>query len=623
MEEEILEAFEKTGFSLDEEDEILKKCLTLCINYKLGPSDLASSFEVYFLNRGIDGTVVQNAHMEGFLLYLQNEQKNAMIKEEAHPHIYSSNDVDMILNNEQEDAKETIVGTPIKEQEKLYSETSDLELGENGTTSGKQSRVATNHITPFGQRTNKFTVQFTLNKLSDMDGDIKKQEAVDNEDDIIRRIQPSEACSFEVQGSQPEHSCRFMYDSVEDKFNALDNRIKRHAAAFIASGLHEEPGDPTVASQKSVFSVGMVCCDGDGHLNEKSILLQGSVEYSGGQQVRLDIQKLPKFSFFPGQVVGIEGHNPSGHCFIASKVTDSIPFLATPDVDLPPAKRQATDQELHPINSSNAPGKLSLLIASGPFTTTDNLLYEPLAELLAYSSRMQPQLLVLMGPFVDSEHPEIKIGTVDRSFNSIFHMEVVRKLQDHVNYMGSTARVVLVPSIRDAGHDFVFPQYLSMLKLIFFLLIQIMSLQNPGTFDANQVKVGCCTVDILKQLSGEEISRIPDRSSRDRLGRLATHLLSQRSFYPLFPPSEDVPLDLSLAPKALQISSIPDLLILPSDLAPFVKVLSIDESSNGVEQVKCICVNPGRLAKGVGGGTFVELNFDVSNDRTNASIIRI
>ncbi|KAK9120006.1 hypothetical protein Scep_018099 [Stephania cephalantha] len=584
MEEEIKEAFERIGFSLDEEEKILKKCLTLCINYKLGPSDLASSMEVYFLNRGIDGMVVHNAHMDGFLLYLQNEQKNAMIKEEAYPHLYSSHDVDMILNNEQEDAKETTVGTPIKGPEKLYSETSDLELGENGTTSGSQLRVATNHITPFGQRTNKFTVQFTLNKLPDMDDDVKKQEAADNEDDIIRRIQPSEACSFEVQGSQLEYSCRFMYDRVEDKFNALDNRIKRHAAAFVASGLYEEPGDPTVASQDA-----SACC---------------SVVHSGGQQVRLDIQKLPKFSFFPGQVVGIEGHNPSGHCLVASKVTDSIPFLATPDVDLPPSKRQATDQDLHPISSSRAPGKLSLLIASGPFTTTDNFLYEPLAELLAYSSRIQPQLLVLMGPFVDSEHPEIKIGTVDRSFDSIFHMEVVRKLQDHVNYMGSTARVVLVPSIRDAGHDFVFPQ----------------------------VKVGCCTLDVLKQLSGEEISRIPDGSSRDRMGRLATHLLSQRrhviqpfyvNFYPLFPPSEDVPLDLSLAPKALQISSIPDLLILPSDLAPFVKVLSIDESSNGGEQVKCICVNPGRLAKGVGGGTFVELNFDASNDRTNASIIRI
>lgn len=33
--------------------------------------------------------------MDGFLVHLQNEQKEAVIKEEPHLHIYSSNDVDM------------------------------------------------------------------------------------------------------------------------------------------------------------------------------------------------------------------------------------------------------------------------------------------------------------------------------------------------------------------------------------------------------------------------------------------------------------------------------------------------------------------------------------------------
>lgn len=104
----------------------------------------------------------------------------------------------------------------------------------------------------------------------------------------------------------------------------------------------------------------------------------------------------------------------------------------------------------------------SQLIASGPFTTTDNLLFEPLIELLAYATRKLPQLLILvwthlffiifqhhiwvtylarevsyfftywhfsqLGPFVDSEHPEIKKGTVDRSFDEIFHMEILRRV---------------------------------------------------------------------------------------------------------------------------------------------------------------------------------------------------
>ena len=47
------------------------------------------------------------------------------------------------------------------------------------------------------------------------------------------------------------------------------------------------------------------------------------------------------------------------------------------------------------------------------------------------------------------------------------------------------------------------------------------------------------------------------------------------SFYPLYPPAEGIPLDSSLAPEALHISSIPDILILPSDLAHFVRVASL------------------------------------------------
>ncbi|KAI7998198.1 hypothetical protein LOK49_LG10G00110 [Camellia lanceoleosa] len=56
---------------------------------------------------------------------------------------------------------------------------------------------------------------------------------------------------------------------------------------------------------------------------------------------------------------------------------------------------------------------------------------------------------------------------------------------------------------------------------------QITSLTNPGIFSANEIKVGCCIVDILKQLSGEEISRNPSGGSKQRMNRLANHLLSQ------------------------------------------------------------------------------------------------
>ncbi|XP_048318477.1 uncharacterized protein LOC107428341 [Ziziphus jujuba] len=620
MEEEIKEKFQEVGFTLEDEEEILKKCLTFCINYNLKPSDIVSSWEVYYLNRRLDEPTVKNAEMDGFLLHLQNEKKEAIIEEETGLHIYSINDVDMILNDEDGDIKEGILGTPTHKAQN--SEPFDSTPQTNGIhSSGKPSKL----ITPFGQRTNKFVVKYSINDVSNTENGREEPDHENHEDDIIRKVQPGRRCSLTVHGSKPETGCRFMYDRIEDRFNALENRIRKHTTTLVSSGLYEEPVDPTVSSQKSIVTVGMICCDGEGHLNEKSTMLQSSVEHSGGQRVRLELQNLSQYSIFPGQIVGIEGHNPSGHCLVASKIVDSIPLSSSNDLNLHPSKKQALSEEIQSTDSSGRQAELSVIIASGPFTTTDNLLFEPLVELLSYANRKLPQLLILLGPFVDSEHPEIKRGTVDQSFDEIFHQEIIRRLQDYVEYIGSHARVILVPSIRDANHDFVFPQPAFDIHPP-DLKHQITSLTNPGIFEANQVKIGCCSVDILKHLSGEEISRNPkDGAPIDRMGRLAKHILGQRSFYPLYPPAEGIPLDFSLASEALEISLIPDILILPSDMKYFVKILPLSGRGEGKEeeeQVKCVCVNPGRLAKGEGGGTFVELNYGKS-DTINASIIGI
>ncbi|KAK7312005.1 hypothetical protein RJT34_10532 [Clitoria ternatea] len=626
MEEQIKSEFKGSGFDIEDEGEVLNKCLTFCINYSLNPSELVSSWEVYYLNRQLNEPVVQSAEIDGFLLHLQNQKKESVIKEkeEAGLHIYSIGDIEIIGNNE-DDTKDNTPGTPTDHQS-LLSPARDTSFltHENGLSSGKPSKSKL--VTPFSKRTDRLVVKFSLNTIPDVE-DGKQEpnhgENAENDDDddaVVRKVLPRKRCSVIIHGSAPKRGCRFMCDMIEDRLNALENRIRKHIRAFVASGLYEEPTDPTMASQKSIFAAGMICCDGEGHLNEKSLMLQSSIEYSGGECVRLDLQNLSHYSVFPGQVVGIGGHNPSGHCFVASKLVDFIP-TSIADEDLNPAKKQAIDQENQPEPSDfYKQRELSMIIAAGPFTTTDNLLFEPLAELLAYAKRRPPQLLVLLGPFIDSEHPDIKRGTVDISFGEIFHFEILKKLEDYVKCMDS-ARVLLVPSIRDANHDFVFPQPALDISLP-DLQSEIVSVTNPGIFEANEVKVGCCTVDILKHLSGEEISRTAaDGKPIDRMSRLANHILNQQSFYPLYPPAESVPLDFKLAPEALQLSLVPDLLILPSDIKYFIKVLSSE--NEGTNHKKCIAVNPGRLAKGEGGGTFVELDYCGGSDKINASIVSI
>ncbi|XP_073224975.1 uncharacterized protein [Cicer arietinum] len=616
MKEEIKSEFKKAGFDLDEEEEILSKCLTFCINYSLTPSDLVSSWEVYYLNRQLNEPTVENAEMEGFLIHLQNITKEDIIKEETGLHLYSIKDVEMILNNVDDDIKDDTPSTPTNHHQNVYSPTHDTpSLYGNVLASGKPANL----VTPFSKRKDRFAVKFSINTMPDVENgrqELNHENAENDEYSIVTRVQTRKRCSLVFHGSGPKPGCRFMYDRTEDRINAIESRIRKHARALVASGLYEEPTDPTVASPRSIFAVGMICCDGEGRLNEKSVMLQSSIEHSGGECVRLDLQRLSHFSVFPGQVVGIGGHNPSGHCLVASKLVDCVPTPVANE-DFNPSKKLAIDKENPPTDLLCNQRELSMIIAAGPFTTTDNLLFEPLVELLAYAKRRPPQLLVLLGPFIDSEHPDIKKGTVDMVFNDIFRFEVLKKLEDYVECMGSAVRVLLVPSIRDANHDFVFPQ-----PAFDISLPQISSLTNPGIFEANEVKVGCCTLDVLKQISGEEISRIAaDGKPIDRLSRLTNHILNQQSFYPLYPPAESVPLDFSLTPETLQLSLVPDVLILPSDIKYFVKVLN--KESDEINGMKCIAVNPGRLAKGEGGGTFVELDYSGGPDKFNVSIMGI
>ena len=133
-------------------------------------------------------------------------------------------------------------------------------------------------------------------------------------------------------------------------------------------------------------------------------------------------------------------------------------------------------------------------------------------------------------------------------------------------------QVVLVPSLHDAHHDYVFPQppfadrveggqqspFFPEEKL-FTLDIphtgglsedskRVHCVSNPAMIKVNEVVVGVTSTDVLMQLGKAEIAQRP--MSSNRLGRLAEHLLKQQSFHPLFPANggvagEPVPVDMT------------------------------------------------------------------------------
>lgn len=109
---------------------------------------------------------------------------------------------------------EDVPGTPTDKTQKSFSEPLDSTHKINGSlySSGRPSK----HVTPFGQRTNKFAVKFNIDNLPNTENGSDEHDAETNEDDIVKRAQP-QRCSLIIHGSKPEPGCRFMYDRIEDR----------------------------------------------------------------------------------------------------------------------------------------------------------------------------------------------------------------------------------------------------------------------------------------------------------------------------------------------------------------------------------------------------------------------
>lgn len=107
------------------------------------------------------------------------------------------------------------------------------------------------------------------------------------------------------------------------------------------------------------------------------------------------------------------------------------------------------------------------------------------------------------------------------------------------------------------------------------------------------------------------------------------------SFYPMYPPAAGALLDSSLAGK-LHLPVTPDILLLPSDLNPFAKLVSLptappaeadpalhtQHTSTTSNAGQVVCVNPGRLTKGSGGGTFSCFQVGASEEGRAAALGR-
>jgi DNA polymerase alpha subunit B len=150
-------------------------------------------------------------------------------------------------------------------------------------------------------------------------------------------------------------------------------------------------------------------------------------------------------------------------------------------------------------------------------------------------------------------------------------------------------------------------------------------LPNPCTFAINEIVISLSAVDILFHLRREELVQKAEEAdpepsqaaeSKDTMAGLVRHVLGQRNFYPIFPPTEthasEVNLDVTHFGLLKMDGPQPDLLILPSKLKHFSKVshaLLVDMGLVLMVQIvdSTLVVNPSHLAKAHSAGTFAKI----------------
>ena len=385
-------------------------------------------------------------------------------------------------------------------------------------------------------------------------------------------------------------------------------------------GLDEDAlGSAAAQSTTEVVAVGRIASDSpEGKLNAASVVLETSRRTGGGRRVPLNLQRLTattgKFAVFPGQIVAFRGINTSGSEFVAHEVLE-IPLL--PSAASAPSAIEAHRQRLRggaggadpdAMDTDDAePAPLNVLFAAGPYTADDNLDFEPLHALCSAASSTYADAVVLAGPFIDVDHPLIATGDFDLPEEALhssgsadpdtatlatLFKHLISPALGRLAAANPAVTIVLVPSVRDAVARHVSWPQDALPRRELGLPRAARLVGNPITLSLNETLVGLSSHDALWDLRQEELLLGSGAAGAgappgNLFSRLARHVVEQRHYAPVFPPTDrtrlpktgtedGIPVGASLDTSFLKLGEMvnvrPDVVVVPSALPPFARV---------------------------------------------------
>uniref|UniRef100_A0A2K6UN47 DNA polymerase alpha subunit B n=1 Tax=Saimiri boliviensis boliviensis TaxID=39432 RepID=A0A2K6UN47_SAIBB len=535
-------------FGLDCEEALIEKLVELCVQYGQNEEEMVSELIAFCTSTHKDGLTseILNSFEHEFLSKRLSKARHSACKDSGHAGARNIVSIQELIEVEEEE---------------------EILLNSYTTPSkGSQKRAISTPETPITKRSVSTRSPHQLlspSSFSPSATPSQKYNSRSNRGEVVTSFGSAQVVSWSGRGGAgninlkvlgcPDAltgSYKSMFQKLPDirevltcKIEELGSELKEHYKI--------EAFTPLLApAQEPVTLLGQIGCDSNGKLNNKSVILEGDREHSSGAQIPVDLSELKEYSLFPGQVVIMEGINTSGRKLVATKLYEGValPFYQPTEED--------GDFE-----------QTMVLVACGPYTTSDSITYDPLLDLIAVINHDRPDVCILFGPFLDAKHEQVESGS----------------------------HLVFVPSLRDVHHEPVYPQPpFSYSDLSREDKKQVHFVSEPCSLSINGVIFGLTSTDLLFHLGAEEISSSSGTS--DRFSRILKHILTQRSYYPLYPPQEEMAIDYETFYVYAQLPVTPDIFIIPSELRYFVK-----------DVLGCVCVNPGRLTKGQVGGTFARL----------------
>ncbi|KAG5321067.1 DPOA2 polymerase, partial [Pseudoatta argentina] len=379
--------------------------------------------------------------------------------------------------------------------------------------------------------------------------------------------------NFDVQVTKSDEphvpsDVRYMYEVLSRQGHILTHVCQNLGSRLFKTWLKASDNSTELRYVKNVRNVSQTTFRTFGRINAKkdttnTVTLEGSTRrkgISGADTIELDFRNVKQYSVFSGQIVAVEAINPVGDTLYVKEIfaKSYAPLALIPTLE----------------------SRLNIFVAAGPFTPSSNMHYQALWDLMEKVASDEPQVLILIGPFLEYTHPEIQDNVIKDTHQELFEKILTRIMES----ARRNTQVIVVASNRDIHHEPIFPtpHYTVFNRKLSQNYSNLKVMPDPCILDIAGLKIGITSVDVIKHIGKEEISNV----SGDRLSRLVDHVLTQTCFYPVYPPSEDLNVDTELWEKYAFFDQQPHLLILPSDMRCYCKVIN-----------ECIIVNPERMHK--------------------------